>query len=104
MKHHAGNMSKRAWAGKAAETYKLVGFKFPQDFVMVVDPREQRPLFTRFPSGLVIKSATLKDGDYSIMGFENKIAFERKGISDLFPYCSTEREKTIKKMQRFKTM
>jgi ERCC4-type nuclease len=89
---------------RSAEEYKLVGFKFPENFILCVDPREQRPLFTRFPSGLMIKSATLKDGDYSIAGFESKICFERKGIGDLFPYCSTEREKTIKKMKRFRSM
>ena len=101
MKHHVGNMRRKAAGSKAEEAYKLVGFKFPENFVLVADTREQRPLFTRFPPGLVIKSATLKDGDYSVMGFEGKIAFERKGISDLFPYCSTERDKTIKKMKRF---
>jgi DNA excision repair protein ERCC-4 len=102
MKHHAGNMRKSS--DKALEAYKLVGFKFPEGFVLTVDPREQRPLFTRFPPGLMIKSATLKDGDYSVAGFEDKICFERKGISDLFPFCSTEREKTVKKMKRFKSM
>jgi ERCC4-type nuclease len=102
MKHHVGNMKKSS--GKALGEYKLVGFKFPEGFVLTVDPREQRPLFTRFPPGLMIKSMTLKDGDYSVAGFEDKICFERKGISDLFPYCSTEREKTIKKMRRFKSM
>jgi ERCC4-type nuclease len=101
MKHHVGNMRRKT---KAVGEYKLVGFKFPEDFVMIADTREQRPLFTRFPPGLMIKSKTLKDGDYSILGFEDKICFERKGISDLFPFCSTEREKTIKKMYRFKSM
>jgi ERCC4-type nuclease len=104
MKHHVGNMRKRAVSRKSEEDYKLVGFKFPEEFVLCVDNREQRPLFTRFPPGLMIQSKTLKDGDYSIKGFEDKICFERKGISDLFPYCSTEREKTIKKMQRFRDM
>jgi ERCC4-type nuclease len=105
MKHHVGNMRKTSSrVSKAGEEYKLVGYKFPEGFVLTVDPREQRPLFTRFPPGLMIKSATLKDGDYSIAGFEDKMCFERKGISDLFPYCSTEREKTVKKMKRFQAM
>jgi ERCC4-type nuclease len=81
--------------------YNPKAIEFPENFVLIVDTREQRSLFTRIPKGLVISSATLHDGDYSVRGFENKICFERKGISDLYPYCSTERDKTIAKMNRF---
>jgi len=86
----------------AAQEYKLKGFNFPDGFVLISDTREQRPLFTRLPSGLVIKSIALKDGDYSIQGFEDKFAIERKGISDLVSYCASERTRTIQKMERFK--
>ena|SRR5271157_2168985 len=78
--------------------------EFPEGFVLLQDTREQRPLFTRPPKGLLMQSVTLKDGDYSIKGFEDQIAFERKGISDLFPYCTTEREKTVHKMKRLSQM
>ena len=50
-----------------------------KDYVIVVDSREKRAL----RSEGVIKS-TLKTGDYSILGFENKIAIERKSPIDLF--------------------
>lgn len=72
--------------------------------ILLQDTREQRPLFTRIPKGLTIQSATLHDGDYSIKGFENRFAIERKFIGDLFSYCSSEREKTVAKMQRFRVM
>jgi len=85
------------------QPYTPKALTFPEGFVLLQDTREQHPLFTRLPKGLIIQSATLKDGDYSVRGFENKIAFERKGITDLFPYCSTERDKTVAKMTRLKT-
>ena len=81
--------------------YKLKPFSFPDNFVLHQDTREQRPLFTRLPPGLIIRSCTLQNGDYSIRGHEDRIAFERKGISDLVSYCTSEREKTIAKMKRF---
>lgn len=81
--------------------YKTKPVIFPSGFVLLQDTREQRGLFTRLPSGLVLMSTTLQDGDYSILGFEDKFAIERKGISDLVPYCSKEREKTLAKMKRF---
>jgi ERCC4-type nuclease len=89
---------------KFSKPYELKPTVIPPDFVLIQDTREQRPLFTRIPKGLTIQSATLKDGDYSIRGFESSFAIERKNISDLYPYCSTEREKTLIKMQRFRKM
>lgn len=87
------------------DDYKLKSTTFPEGFVFLQDTREQRsPLISRIPKGLVIKSCTLHNGDYSVLGFEGKFAIERKGISDLFPYCSSEREKTQAKMARFKEM
>jgi ERCC4-type nuclease len=72
---------------------------------VIQDTREQTPLFgVRLPKGLVLCSATLRDGDYSIRGFEKHFAIERKGISDLLSYCTTERDKTKAKMERFSMM
>jgi DNA excision repair protein ERCC-4 len=85
------------------EDYKLNTPEFPDGFVLVQDTREQRsPLITRIPKGLIIKSDTLHDGDYSILGYEDRFAIERKGISDLYPYCSSDQENTKKKMARFR--
>jgi len=83
--------------------YTLKPTEIPEGFILVQDTREQRPLFSRIPKGLTVLSATLKDGDYSVKGFESQICFERK-VFDLFPYCSSERDKTVAKMKRFRSM
>jgi ERCC4-type nuclease len=83
--------------------YSLKPTPIPDGFVLVQDTREQRPLFARIPKGLTVCSTTLTRGDYSVKGFEDKICFERKSM-DLWPYCSSEREKTVKKMLQFKSM
>ena len=82
------------------KSYTLKPALIPDGFVLIQDTREQRPLFSRIPKGLTISSATLKDGDYSIRGFEDKICFERKS-DDIYSYCTGEREKTLAKMKRF---
>ena len=49
---------------------------------IIVDTREQRPfLFSRLPVEVV--RAPLPTGDYSVPGFEDQIALERKSIDDL---------------------
>lgn len=85
--------------------YTLKPFKFPDGFVLCVDTREQAHLLDRFPPGLTVQSKVLTDGDYSILGYEHQFAIERKGISDLISYCTSERvAKTMPKMMRFLTM
>ena len=76
---------------------------FPEGFCLVIDTREQLPLFEKMPKGLVVKRDTLKDGDYSIMGMEGVFAVERKGMSDFLAYISHERQKTVEKMKRLST-
>ena len=78
--------------------------KFPEGMILVQDTREQIPLFDRMPKGLMMVSATLKDGDYSIRGHESTFCIERKRIGDLITYCTSERTKTIAKMKRFQKM
>jgi len=46
---------------------------------IVIDTREQNPLVFR---DSVVK--TLKTGDYSLEGYEHKVAIERKSAADLF--------------------
>lgn len=48
-------------------------------FVIAVDSREQREL--SFP-GFAVMRKTLPTGDYSMLGFEHRIAIERKSKSD----------------------
>ncbi|MGC9964280.1 MAG: ERCC4 domain-containing protein [Syntrophobacteraceae bacterium] len=50
---------------------------------ILIDTREQRPFsFTRFP-GVAIERAALPAGDYSLPGFEDRVAIERKELNDL---------------------
>jgi ERCC4-type nuclease len=72
--------------------------------VVIQDTREQRPLFTRPPKGLTVQTATLKNGDYSIKGFEDLFAVERKQMSDFYAYIGKEREVTDQKVVRFGQM
>jgi ERCC4-type nuclease len=84
--------------------YKLKPFNFPPDMIILQDSREQLPLFTRLPKGLTVCSATLKVGDYTIRGLEDKIAVERKQISDLIPYCTSDHVATKAKMAKLEKM
>ncbi len=85
---------------KVFEPYKMKGWNIPEGMVLLVDTREQRPLFTRLPAGLIVKSTCLPIGDYSIDGWTEQFAIERKGISDFCSYVGKERDKTVEKMKR----
>jgi DNA excision repair protein ERCC-4 len=64
---------------------------FPSDFedwqikpTIVIDSREQTPMaFSRLTSEV----SGLKTGDYSIRGFEDHFAIERKSVADLVACC-----------------
>ena len=49
-------------------------------FTLIEDTREQTPL--TFPEGIAVERDTLSTGDYSIRGYENCFAIERKSITD----------------------
>jgi ERCC4-type nuclease len=97
---------RRAASAGILKEYKLKPFQFPEDMIVVVDTREQQPIFgSRPPKGLTITVSKLDYGDYSLRGFENQFCIERKKISDLLSYCTVEREKKTKpKMEQFKRM
>jgi DNA excision repair protein ERCC-4 len=84
--------------------YKPKPFQFPPDMTILMDTREQLPLFARPPKGMVVCSCTLSVGDYSLKGLQDKIAIERKQISDLISYCTTDRENTKIKMRKLQSM
>ena len=77
-----------------------ISWEFPSDFIMVVDTREQRPLFTKLPKGLIIVRDTLPAGDYSCRGFENSAAIERKSIPDLIGCLGTDRDRFKAEMEK----
>jgi len=74
----------------------------PDGFIMIVDTREQLPLFKSKPW---IISHGLNSGDYSIQGFENIITIERKSIPDLLGTLGKGRvrfEKELNRMSEYK--
>ena len=80
----------------------LKPFKIPPGLVLIQDTREQQPLFAFPQDGLEVVTETLSYGDYSLKGFEQKFAIERKKISDFYSYIGRERERTVKKMKEFR--
>lgn len=82
---------------------ELKPYRFPMGFTLIVDSREQRPLYALGEiGGLEIISHALPYGDYSIQGFENQFCVERKRVSDFFSYIGKQRLLTTKKMEAFK--
>ena len=63
---------------------------------IIVDTREQKPLFTG--KSVVVKK--LDTGDYSIEGFEDKIALERKEPLDLFQTLTHGHKRFKKELER----
>lgn len=67
-------------------------------FTVVCDTREQKPFL--FP-GIATVRATLKTGDYSLRGFEDRITVERKNYQDAWNSMSDGRarfERCVKRM------
>ena len=85
----------------------------PDGFVLLVDTREQIPLFAsggqfkndeiRVENGLVMKGKTLHLGDYSIGGYHKAVGIERKKQSDWESFILSEyKRKTIPKLCRMR--
>lgn len=79
--------------------YQFKPTPIPDGFTLVIDTREQHPLFQSPPAGLDIISKALSDGDYSILGFEDEVFVERK-CDDLYPYIGRDRKRTEEKLER----
>ena len=69
--------------------------RFP---AIVVDSREQNPL--HFPPNVVTVSGTLKSGDYSLLGFEDKVAIERKSKADCYHSLGGDRDRFENELRR----
>lgn len=66
---------------------------------IIRDSREQAPFrFEGFPC--TVTEATLASGDYSLYGFENRIALERKSLPDLIGCLSTDRPRFERELSR----
>ena len=81
------------------EKFKPI-IEIPDGFKLVVDTREQTPLFLTYRPWIIYKK--LDQGDYSVLGFEDKIAIERKSISDLLSVIGKNRERFEREIARLK--
>ena len=83
-------------------------------FTTVIDTREQAPFSFRGIKSdakqggkpLIIKTTvkTLTSGDYSIEGFEDRLACERKSLPDLFQTLSHGRDRFERELARLNLM
>lgn len=83
-------------------------------FTVTIDTREQAPYqFTGLRADAVKNRAelivpthlqALASGDYSICGFENRIAIERKSKEDLFGTLGQGRERFVRELERLNRM
>lgn len=62
---------------------------------IIIDTREQKPY--RFPSSI---TKSLKTGDYSIDGLEDKVTVERKTKMDAYGTFGKGRQRFMKELQR----
>jgi ERCC4-type nuclease len=67
---------------------------------VLVDTREQRPL--RFSSAVLVERCTLPTGDYSIVGYTDRIVIERKAPEDLWQCCGRGRERFESELARLR--
>ena len=75
----------------------------PQPLRIIQDSREQAPFRSEgFPA--VVEVAGLDAGDYSLAGFERRVAVERKSIQDLVGCLTGERPRFERELQRLKAM
>lgn len=72
--------------------------------IVIVDTREQAPYgFEGFDC--TVESSTLTTGDYSINGFEDRVAVERKSLGDLISTIGSKRRKVfVKELERASSM
>jgi DNA excision repair protein ERCC-4 len=74
-----------------------------QDFhiVLAVDTREQDSYGPLFRTPYVVQ--TLSEGDYSVCGLEDRIAIERKSLSDLVSSLTFQRTRFEKELSKAKS-
>ncbi len=70
---------------------------------LIIDTREQlsyRPFFEGL--GLECVNRTLKTGDYSVEGYENSFAVERKSLNDFLSSITQNRARFARELERAK--
>ena len=71
----------------------------PSDFRILVDTREQAPLFVGRPWAV---RATLATGDYSLAGYEGQVVLERKSLADAYGTIGRGRERFERELERMR--
>lgn len=69
---------------------------------IICDSREQNGYtFSDYPD-VMATTGTLTTGDYSLAGFADKVAIERKELSDLISCLSHDRDRFIRELERLR--
>jgi len=66
---------------------------------VVIDTREQEP-YTFDPERVVETRGALRAGDYSLVGFEDRVAVERKSLDDFVSTVIRDRERFRRELDR----
>lgn len=84
--------------------------EIPQDFILIIDTEEQRPLFIEhgsiskkdYSGELLVTRQHLEVADYSLKGFTDKegIIIERKSVDDLYSSLFGDWERERRKLER----
>lgn len=77
-------------------------YTIPEGFILIIDTREQDNLFRKPPKGLLIVRDTLQSGDYSIKGFEQDVAIERKSLNDFYGSIGKGRSRFKAELERLR--
>jgi len=72
--------------------------KHVEPLVILQDTREQCPW--RFSNACTTQVVTLDSGDYSMMGYSDRVRVERKSLADLVGSITTGRERFIDECRR----
>jgi len=68
---------------------------------IITDTREQTPYtFSRYPVEVI--PGTLTAGDYSLPGFTDEVAIERKELSDLLGCLTHDRDRFTRELERLR--
>lgn len=89
---------------RVTRTGTLSPIEIPKGFTLVIDTREQKPLFDVPPLPLTIVRKAVKHGDYTVEGYEDQLTVERKMLSDFYGYIGKERKRTTAKIAALSNM
>lgn len=73
-----------------------------EPFTIIVDTREQDPLPLAKLDGIATVPGALQSGDYSIPGFEESFAVERKSLNDLVGSLTQDRDRFRRELHRLR--